>query len=129
MDTDDYYETHADAADNFGNQLGATNTDETESDATETDQTQDDATETYQTQSDATEADENQNDHFHSIRAAAAHGLKRQAKRMLDRSAAKMKALDVGDNVLVPVSEFDRGRGDPLNLIGVVIEKVGEGSK
>ena len=35
MDTDDYYETHTDATDNFGNQLGATNTDETESDATD----------------------------------------------------------------------------------------------
>ena len=50
MDTDNYYETHTDATDNFGNQFGATNTDGTGSDATETDHTQ----------SDTTEADENQ---------------------------------------------------------------------
>ena len=106
-----------------------TETDQTQSDATETDQTQSDLTETDQAQSDATETDENLNDHFHSIRAAAAHGLKRQAKRMLNRSVTKMKALDVGDNVLVPVSESDRGRGDPLNLIGVVIEKSERGFK
>jgi hypothetical protein len=117
VDTDDNFETHMDVTDNFGNELGSTNTDETESDATETDQSQDDTT------------SENVPDHFKNIRAAAAQGLKRQATRMLDRSVAKMKALDVGDNVLVPVSEFDRGRGDPQNLIGVVLEKSERGFK
>jgi hypothetical protein len=34
-----------------------------------------------------------------------------------------MKALEVGDNVLVPVPEFDRGRSDPANLIGVILNK------
>jgi transposase InsO family protein len=68
-------------------------------------------------------------DHFQTIREVAAQGLKRQAKKMTDRSVAKMKDLDVGDNVLIPVSEFDRGRGDPANLIGVVLEKGDRGFK
>lgn len=36
--------------------------------------------------------------------------------------------LNKGDNVLVTVSEFDRGRGDPSNLIGVppIQEKEGK---
>ena len=34
-----------------------------------------------------------------------------------------MKTIEVGDNVLIPVSEFDRGRGDPANLISLVLEK------
>jgi hypothetical protein len=41
---------------------------------------------------------------------------------MLSRTSRKLRPLRVGDNVLVPVSEFDRGRGDPLNLLGVVVE-------
>lgn len=31
--------------------------------------------------------------------------------------------LNKGDNVLGTVSEFDRGRGDPPNLIGAVIQE------
>ena len=57
------------------------------------------------------------------LRAEAAKNLRKQAKRMVSRSVAKLKTIEVGDNVLIPVSEFDRGRGDPANLIGIVLEK------
>ena len=60
---------------------------------------------------------------FQKIRAQAARGLRKQAKKKLDRSVAKLKSLEVGDNVLVLVSEFDRGRADPPNLIGIVLRK------
>ncbi len=42
---------------------------------------------------------------------------------MINHVTAKIKTLEAGDNVLVPVPECDRGRGDPANLIGVVLEK------
>ena len=57
------------------------------------------------------------------LRAEAAKNLRKEAKRMVSRSVAKLKTIEVGDNVLIPVSEFDRGRGDPANLIGIVLEK------
>ena len=65
---------------------------------------------------------EQEQDHFTMIRNEAARQLKKQADRMLSRTNRKLRSLQVGDNVLIPVSEFDRGRGDPLNLIGVVLE-------
>jgi hypothetical protein len=49
--------------------------------------------------------------------------IRKQADRMVSRSNKRMKPIEVGDNVTVPVSEFDRGRGDPANLVGVVLEK------
>lgn len=42
---------------------------------------------------------------------------------MLSQSQKKLKDADVGDCVAVAVSEFDRGRGDPANLVGVILEK------
>ena len=42
---------------------------------------------------------------------------------MLDRTKKKIKLASVNDCVAVPVSEFDRGRGDPANLIGIIMEK------
>ena len=62
-------------------------------------------------------------DDFHTVRRVAADNLKKQGDRMLKRSQAKLKPIKVGDNVLVHVSEFDRGRADPANLIGVVLEE------
>ena len=69
-----------------------------------------------------------QMDRFKIIRNDAVHNLRKQANRMLSRTYQKLRCLNVGDNVLIPVSEFDRGRGDPLNIIGVVLEKNENGS-
>jgi hypothetical protein len=41
---------------------------------------------------------------------------------MVARSNRKLKALSVGDNVIILVSVFDTGKGDPLNLLGVVLD-------
>lgn len=57
------------------------------------------------------------------FRAMAARHLLDQAEKMVNRSNKKLGVLNKGDNVLVTVSEFDRGRGDPPNLIGVVIQE------
>lgn len=40
---------------------------------------------------------------------------------MLARSTRSLRAVGVGDNVSVPVSQFDRSKGDPPNVIGVVL--------
>ena len=41
---------------------------------------------------------------------------------MVNRTAAKLQDVKVGYCVAVFVSEFDMGRGDPANLVGVVLE-------
>ena len=40
------------------------------------------------------------------------------------RSTRSLRGLALGDNVAVPVSQFDRSKGDPPNIIGVVLQVV-----
>ncbi|XP_068236843.1 uncharacterized protein [Palaemon carinicauda] len=40
---------------------------------------------------------------------------------MLARSTRSMQAVDVGDNVYLPVSQFDRSKGDTPNIVGAVL--------
>ena len=40
---------------------------------------------------------------------------------MLARSSQSLKPLSPGDNVAIPVSQFDRSNGDPPNVIGVIL--------
>ena len=51
--------------------------------------------------------------------------IQQQAKRMLTRSTRSVRAVEKGDNVAVPVPTFDRSKGDPPNIIGVVMEVEG----
>lgn len=46
-----------------------------------------------------------------------------QAERMLRRSRATNVPVTRGDNVTVPIPLVDRGRGDPRNLIAVVLDR------
>ena len=46
--------------------------------------------------------------------------LQKQATQMLTRTRS-LRAVGIGDNVSVPVSQFDRSKGDPPNLVGVVL--------
>nr|CAH7763616.1 unnamed protein product [Callosobruchus chinensis] len=48
-----------------------------------------------------------------------------QAKEMTNLSNKKLGSFKVGDNVLLGISEFDRGRGHPANLIGIVLAEKG----
>jgi len=52
---------------------------------------------------------------------AACVALKQQAQRVLVRSNKTLPAVTEGDNVAVPVSDFDRSKGDPPNVIGVAL--------
>lgn len=53
-------------------------------------------------------------------------GQKRQADDWLQGTSKKLDPVDVGDNVLVPVSQFDRGKTDHRNILGIVTEKNGD---
>lgn len=53
-------------------------------------------------------------------------GQKRQADDWLQGTSKKLDPVEVGDNVLIPVSQFDRGKTDHRNILGIVIEKNGD---
>ncbi|XP_071111144.1 uncharacterized protein [Haliotis cracherodii] len=55
-------------------------------------------------------------------RKRAREAQEEQAQRMVKRSKRVLGPVSVGDNVTVPIPHVDRGRGDPRNIIGVVIE-------
>ena len=46
-----------------------------------------------------------------------------QAERMVKRSRVEHAPGNPGDNVTVPVPLVDRGRGDPRNIMGVIIDR------
>ena len=46
---------------------------------------------------------------------------------MLERSLKRFKPAEVGDNVLVPVPDVDRGRGEFRNIKGIVTSDNGNG--
>ena len=42
---------------------------------------------------------------------------------MVKRSRIDLKAGEAGDNVAVPIPMVDRGRGDPRNILGVIVDR------
>ena len=54
-------------------------------------------------------------------RKRAREAQQSQAERMLKRSHVILKAGDIEDNVAVPIPSVDRGRGDPRNILGVIV--------
>ena len=46
-----------------------------------------------------------------------------QAERMVKRSRVELKSGEVGDNVAIPIPMVDRGRGDPRNILGVILDR------
>ena len=46
-----------------------------------------------------------------------------QAERMVKCSRIDLKVAEIGDNVAVPIPMVDRGRGDPRNILGVVVDR------
>ncbi|KAI6655319.1 hypothetical protein LOD99_2154 [Oopsacas minuta] len=55
-------------------------------------------------------------------RIEACKGIQKQAKKMIARSIRTLRPLRIGDSVAVPVSQFDRSKGDPPNISGIVLE-------
>lgn len=66
-------------------------------------------------------------------RKLAAKNLKLQADKMIRRGEGIAPKLTIGDNALVRIPEFDRGRADPANMIVAVLavddERVTVGTK
>ena len=57
-------------------------------------------------------------------RAAAYSGeVAQQAERAVKRTRVELKGGVAGDNVAVPIPLVDRGRGDPRNILGVIVNR------
>jgi len=56
-------------------------------------------------------------------RGRAVQQQTKQAERMLKRSRVVQAGGSQGDNVIVPIPLVDRGKGDPRNLIGVILDR------
>ena len=48
---------------------------------------------------------------------------------MTKQATARLKPSDTGDNVLLQTPEIDRGRGDPVSLLEIVLDKTAGGFK
>jgi hypothetical protein len=49
--------------------------------------------------------------------------MKKQATRMRNLSERILSDVDIGTNVLIPIPNVDRGKGDPRNVLVFVINK------
>jgi len=56
-------------------------------------------------------------------RAVAYSGQVAQAERVVKRTRVELKAFVAGDNVAVPIPLVGRGRGDPRNILGVIVNR------
>jgi len=71
------------------------------------------------------ETDEEKENQYPAVtrRKIAAENLRKQAEKMVSRSSGILPPIKVGDYVLLAIPSFDRGRGDPANLVAVVIKE------
>ena len=56
-------------------------------------------------------------------RKRAREGGLEQAERMIKRSRIEHVAGNLGDNVTIPIPLVDCGRGDPRNILGVIVDR------
>ena len=47
----------------------------------------------------------------------------RQAQKMVKRSRVEHEPGNIGNTVTIPVPLVDRGRGDPRNIMGVIVDR------
>lgn len=77
---------------------------------------------TVQQSSSLTPLDKRQEDITNERKRAGDSQLS-QAERMIKRSRIDLKPGAIGDNVAVPIPLVDRGRGDPRNIIGIIVNR------
>jgi hypothetical protein len=65
--------------------------------------------------------------HISSARKEAHENMKKQAKRMKIISDATHPPVDVGGNVILPISYVDRTKSDFRNIVGEVLERNEDG--
>ena len=73
--------------------------------------------------SSATSNIEQNHEQITTQRKRAREAMVQQAERMVKRSRIKHVAGNVGDNVTIPIPIVDRGRGDPRNMLGVIVDR------
>ena len=56
-------------------------------------------------------------------RKRARDGLVIQSERMVQFSRLEQVAGDPGNNVTIPISLVDRGKGDPRNIMGIILDR------
>ena len=61
--------------------------------------------------------------HIKRNRKRAQDAMMCQAERMVKRSRVQHVPGNIGDNVTVPIPLVDRGRGDPRNIISVIVDR------
>ena len=69
-----------------------------------------------------TDLDQRQED-IQNHRSAARSSQSSHAERMVKRSRIELTAYQIRDNVAVPIPLVDRGRGDPRNILGVIVSR------
>ncbi|XP_064083051.1 KRAB-A domain-containing protein 2-like [Macrobrachium nipponense] len=62
-------------------------------------------------------------DMIRTERSASRSAQLQQAERMVKRSRLELAAGMPGDNVAIPIPLVDRGRGDPRNILGVIVDR------
>lgn len=56
-------------------------------------------------------------------RKRAGENLQKQANKMLRLSSKNLKPVSMNDCVTIQIPEFDRGKGDPANVVGIILQK------
>ncbi|XP_037780257.1 uncharacterized protein LOC119576683 [Penaeus monodon] len=69
------------------------------------------------------EATTNHQDQIQKCRVEAYRGQVSQAERMVKRCRLGFKVGEPGGNVAAPIPAVDRGRGDPRNILGVIVSR------
>jgi hypothetical protein len=62
-------------------------------------------------------------------RRNASESMRRQANRMRNLSERILTEVEVGKNILIPIPMVDRRKGDPRNLLAVVLSREEHGYK
>jgi hypothetical protein len=62
-------------------------------------------------------------------RRNASESMRRQANRMRNLSERILTEVEVGKNILIPIPMVDSGKGDPRNLLAVVLSREEHGYK
>lgn len=62
-----------------------------------------------------------------SNKIKAIDGIQEQARKMLCISEKTFPSAEVGTYVTIPLPSADRNKGDPINIIGVILEVTEDG--
>ena len=70
-----------------------------------------------------TQSQDQRQDSFHLNQKRTFDSPTEQAERLVKRSRVENAASNSKDNVTIPIPLVDRGRGDPRNIMGVILDR------